>query len=263
MLTCVYWSAMPIDPVEAQDVNRRFFVHYVRSSVAPGARVLDYGCGAGTTVALLCEAGFDAHGVDIRWDGADFRELDDPSGRLRYYEEGGRLPFDDDSFDLVISDQVFEHVVPLEASIREIERVLKPGGVSYHHFPSKAVLREGHIGIPLAHRLPPGRVRLYYTAALRKLGAGIYKDDRPAREWAAAKLRWIDEWTVYRPRHEIHALFGREAELRNREIDYCRFRAGDRQPLRALLELPVMRRPAEALFRRLAFEAIEARPRRA
>jgi SAM-dependent methyltransferase len=250
--------------VSELDVNREYFLDYVRRTVAPGAVVLDYGCGAGGTVRILREAGFESYGVDIRWPGADYGDLersDLGDGVLRYYEEGGRLPFEDDRFDLVISDQVFEHVAPIEVSVREIERVLKPGGIAYHHFPSRTVWREGHIGIPFAHRLPPGRARLLYATALRRLGVGIYKDDRPAGEWAAEKLQWIDDWTVYRPAREIHAIFGRSAQLRNREIDYCRFRARDRPLLRGLLSRPRLRRPAEALFRRLAFEAIEARPR--
>ena len=247
---------------EEQDVNRRYFVHYVEREAPPGAAILDYGCGHGTVVRMLRERGFDAYGVDIRWPGADYEQGElGRQGILRYYEEGGRLPFDDDSFDLVISDQVFEHVVPIEESLAEIDRVLRPGGVTYHHFPSSSVWREGHIGIPFAHRLPPGRLRLAYTTLLRRLGAGTYKNERPAHEWAAQKLEWVDRWTVYRPAAEIHALFGRRWELRNREIDYCRFRAGDRPWLRALLDRPRMRRPAEWLFRRLAFEAIETRPR--
>ena len=251
-----------MEAAEEADVNRLYFVHYVRAVTAPGARVLDYGCGAGITVRLLREAGFDASGVEIRWPGAEERDFGGagvPPGMLRLYEEGGRLPFEDDTFDVVVSDQVFEHVVPFEAAVREIERVLKPGGVSYHHFPSRRVLREGHIGIPLAHRLPPGRARLRYATALRRLGLGIYKDDRPARRWAEEKLEWVDRWTVYRPMREIRAIFGRNATLRGREIEYCRFRAGDRRLLRALLDGPRLRRPAEAVFRRLAFEAIEAR----
>jgi SAM-dependent methyltransferase len=249
----------------ADDVNRRYFAQYVQSVAPPGAVVLDYGCGAGTVVEMLRAVGYDAYGVDIRWPGHATGDLEASElgrqGRLRYYDEGGLLPFDYDTFDVIVSDQVFEHVVPLEASLREIERVVRPGGVTYHHFPSKAVLREGHIGIPLAHRLPPGRLRLAYTTALRRAGLGTFKDKRPAREWAIEKLEWIDRWTVYRPASEIHAVFGRNADLDNREIDYCRFRAGDRRALQTVLGWPLARRPAEALFRRLAFEAIETRPR--
>jgi SAM-dependent methyltransferase len=248
-------------------VNQRYFVHYVQQTAAKGATVLDYGCGDGTIVRLLRAEGYDAHGVDIHWPGAGDRDLRGndlaASGLVRYFEEGGRLPFEDDFFDVVISNQVFEHVVPLEAAVREIARVVKPGGVSYHHFPSRSVLREGHIGIPLAHRLPPGRFRLYYTAALRQLGLGMFKDGRPAMAWAREKLDWIDRWTIYRPSSEIHAVFGRDAVLRHRELDYCRFRAGARRWLRMPLERPELERPAAALFRRLAFDAIELRPRRA
>jgi len=249
----------------ADDINRRYFAQYVQSVAPPGAVVLDYGCGAGTVVEMLCGAGYDAYGVDIRWPGHDTEDLEASElgrqGRLRYYVEGGPLPFDDDSFDVIVSDQVFEHVVPLEESVREIERVLRPGGVTYHHFPSRSVWREGHIGIPLSHRLPPGRFRLAYTTALRRAGLGTFKDERSARRWAIEQLEWIDRWTVYRPAREIHAVFGRNADLVNREIDYCRFRAGDRRALSTLLDWPPARRPAEALFRRLAFEAIETRPR--
>jgi len=247
------------------DVNRSYFAHYVQEVAPPGAVVLDYGCGSGTVVEMLRAAGYDARGVDIRWPGATIPDIEASQlgreGVLRYYEEGGRLPFDDDTFDVVVSDQVFEHVVPLEASVREIERVLRPGGVAYHHFPSRAVWREGHIGIPLAHRMRPGRARLAYTTALRRAGLGKFKDDRPAREWAIEKLEWIDRWTVYRSAHEIHEVFGRNAELVNREIEYCRFRAADRNGLLTVLSWPVSRRPAEAIFRHLAFEAIETRPR--
>ena len=237
------------------DVNRRYFVHYVRSVAAPGARVLDYGCGDGTLVRLLRDAGFDAYGVDIRWPGADYGDLEATElGRrrvLRYYEEGGRLPFEDGFFDVVVSDQVFEHVRPIEQAVRELSRVTRAGGLGYHHFPSRAVWREGHIGIPFAHRLRRGPVRLGYVTALRRLGLGTAKDERPARRWAEEMLDWIDRWTIYRTPREIDVIFDRP---RHREIDYCRFRAGDRAWLQAMLKA---RRPAEAVFRRLAFEAIE------
>jgi SAM-dependent methyltransferase len=241
------------------DVNRRYFVHYVGRVAGPGARVLDYGCGDGTVVRMLREAGYDAYGVDIRWAGADYGDLEasglGAAGYLRYYDEGGPLPFPDGTFDLVISDQVLEHVVPLAEAVREIERVTAPRGRSYHHVPSRGVWREAHIGVPFAHRLPRGRARLAYVTAARRLGLGSVKDDRPAGEWAAQMLAWIDHWTVYRSSGELAAAFA--GPVTHREIDYCRFRAGARPWLRAILDRPRARRPVEAVFRRLAFDAIE------
>src|SRR3954449_383038 len=245
--------------VENEDVSRRYFIHYVAGVAAPGARVLDFGCGAGRLVGMLQEAGFEAYGCDIRWPGANY-EWDGHAGdRLRYFESGGRLPFADDTFDVVVSDQVFEHVKPLEASIAEIERVTKPGGVMYHHFPSGEVWREGHIGIPFAHRLPDGRLRLAYATLLRRLGFGIFKDDRPPREWAAEKLAWIDEWTEYRSPGELHRAFRRNATVTHREIEYCRFRAGDRRWLRLVIDRPPLEPAIQQAFRRLAFMALECR----
>lgn len=248
--------------MEDSDVNRRYFVHYVSSRWRPGARVLDFGSGGGTLVRMLRTAGYDAYGVDVRSGPftaqADAHEL---PGLLRYYADGEPLPFADGEFDLVVSNQVFEHVVSFDAAVSEIKRVLKPGGVSYHHFPSRSVLREGHIGIPLSHRLPPGRLRLAYTIGLRRLGLGTGKDERPARAWAADKLEYIDRKTVYRSRRVIHDVMGRDAELRNTEIEYCRFRAADHRRLRAVLARPRLVPFAEAVFRLLAFEAIEVRTR--
>lgn len=248
-------------------MNRRYFVDYVSHVAPPGARVLDFGCGAGALVRMFRKAGYDAYGADIRWPGADYGDLLATDlgrdGVLRYYEEGGELPFEDDFFDVIVSDQVFEHVVPMEATVGELQRICRPGGVTYHHFPASLVWREGHIGIPFSHRLPRGQPRLFYTAVLRRLGLGIFKDERPAREWAAEKLDWIDRWTVYRPANEIASVFGQYGRLSHREIDYCRFRAGERRTLRFILELPAARRPAEALFRRLAFDAIEVRAKAA
>ena len=127
----------------------------------------------------------------------------------------------------------------------------------FHRGAPRRVWREGQIGIPFAHRLPPGRGRLLYATALRRAGLGVRKDERPARRWAADMLEWIDRWTVYRSPREIEAVLG--GEVRHRELDYCRFRAADRPLLRGLLIHPAARRPAQAVFRRLAFEAIEVR----
>ena len=42
---------------DEQDVNRRYFVRYVERTAAPGAKVLDFGCGGGTVVKMLRDRG--------------------------------------------------------------------------------------------------------------------------------------------------------------------------------------------------------------
>ena len=166
------------------------------------------------------------------------------------------MPFATDSFDLIISNMVLEHVADLELTVREFDRVLKSGGVMRHHFPSRAVLREGHIGIPLAHRLPRGRLRTGYTRALRTIGLGTQRD-LPPREWTRRSLDWVDRYCLYRPYREIARTFA-AFEIQAREADYCRFRA--RAPLlRRMLSRGA--RVQTVLLRRLAFMALEMRRR--
>ena len=160
----------------------------------------------------------------------------------------------------MITNQVFEHVEDIESVVAELHRALASGGSAYHHFPSREVVREGHIGIPMAHWMKPGRLRTTYTLTLRRLGFGKFKDeDSTPQAWTAAKLDWIDRYCFYRPYSQLRAQMGAGFTLEHHEIDYCRFRAGDRGILGRLMNVGFLRRPLEALFRRLAFMALEQR----
>ena len=67
-----------------------------------------------------------------------------------------RLPYEDETFDVVISTQVLEHAQNKDTCLREIRRVLKPGGWSMHQLPSKWFLpTEPHIFVPLVNYLWP------------------------------------------------------------------------------------------------------------
>ncbi len=46
--------------------------------------------------------------------------------------DGSNMPFDSDSFDIVISTAVLEHVVDMRTFVKELHRVTRPGGIGYH-----------------------------------------------------------------------------------------------------------------------------------
>ena len=88
-------------------------------------RILDVGCGTGANLLMLSEYG-DAEGVDISEDALAFcRERGLDKVRLG---AGEQLPYDDGTFDLVTALDVVEHMDDDLAGLREMRRVLRPGG---------------------------------------------------------------------------------------------------------------------------------------
>lgn len=253
------------------DVTSRFVLDFARrferAGSSPPYKILDFGCGAGRLVAEGRAAGLDIWGADVYYGGSATRRDAEAAGLLGtavFEIRDGRLPFPDGTFDLVVNNQVLEHVEDLERELGEIHRVLRPGGAALSVFPSRDVWREGHIGIPFAHWFRRGsRMRLWYAWALRSLGFGYWKEQAATRrQWAAEKLAWIDAYTRYRPRDEIFRAFGRYFRSEPLEADYIRYRLCDRPwraPAARLLRLPPVRAVGVALFRKLAFLAILSR----
>jgi SAM-dependent methyltransferase len=97
-------------------------------------RILDWGCGHGHAAHALLAAGLDV--VALEYD-ASARERQRrplpfyPDVHAVLTPEPVRLPFEDASFDAVLSLGVLEHVPDPHRSLDEIHRVLKPGGTLY------------------------------------------------------------------------------------------------------------------------------------
>jgi SAM-dependent methyltransferase len=141
----------------------------IRALLEPDMQVLDFGAGRGRAVdpnvfrrqlANLRGACAKVVGVDI-----DPAVRENPGLDEAVVIEPGRpLPFPDSTFDLVVSDHVFEHVDDPVAVAAELDRVLRPGGWICARTPN----RNGYIAwgarlVPnglhsrVLHRLQPGR----------------------------------------------------------------------------------------------------------
>jgi len=153
----------------------------------------------------------DAFGCDVFYEGGDYSSLVDPefmSGGIIKKIEGGVIPFETGSFDVIVNNQVLEHVSDLGLVLAEFDRVLKPGGVVLSLFPDKSVWREGHCGIPFLHWFRVGgRFRVYYAAFFRTIGFGYFTKDKSIMQWSRNFCEWLDKWTHYRSRVEIENCF--------------------------------------------------------
>jgi len=170
-------------------------VDFTHFPLAAGDVVLDLGCGEGRhVISAYLEAQVHSIGVDLSL--ADLvttrekmREFDQPGDGARSFGLSSAsalaLPFADDTFDKIICSEVLEHIPDYRAALREIERVLKPGGLFCasvpRRWPEKLcwMLSEGY------YNTPGGHIRIFRAAALRedieKLGFSRYH-----RHWAHA-----------------------------------------------------------------------------
>lgn len=106
-----------------------------RAGVRPGEAALDIGCGAGALLAALCARGAHAWGVDISREALWRAGQQAPRAHLMR-ADGARLPFADGAFRHVFQLGNLEHFVDLDGGIREIRRVLAPGGRAWVLLPN-------------------------------------------------------------------------------------------------------------------------------
>ncbi|TCO60519.1 methyltransferase family protein [Actinocrispum wychmicini] len=203
---------------------------------------LDFGCGAGRVISHSLNEGIgDFWGADTYYGDGEITARDEHETippatreRIRLLEPGRPLPYDDDSFDFVCSNQVFEHVDDLAGTIDELARVTRPGGVHLHLFPTLELLREAHLGVPLIHRLPVERreawAKLFYPHAYYADTTSSFDD------WWKAMGPFLAERTFYRPRAEYDTAFARRFQVTHVEQSKLAFHLGQSRlrPLRAL-----------------------------
>lgn len=98
-----------------------------RAALVPGERVLDAGCGTGNLLRGLPQ-GVERHGVDASEAMLRRAERRCPGAAIARADLDGTLPFPDGHFDAVLSSNVLYAVPRPQHTLRELHRVLRPGG---------------------------------------------------------------------------------------------------------------------------------------
>ncbi len=164
----------------------------IRDAAPPldAAYVLENGCGIGVYVEKLRPLTRAVFGLDY-----DFERVAEGAQRMQtpsvlICAASEQLPYPDNCFDLILSNEVIEHVQDDRAAVTEMVRVLRPGGRIALFCPNRWYPVETH-GIywrgeyrfgnkPFVNYLPDGlrnklapHVRTYTAHGLRRLFAGL------------------------------------------------------------------------------------------
>lgn len=188
-----------------------------------GARILDFGCGEGGLVYEFRDKGWDAYGFDIH-DRVAYRNEDDrrlfgfcstgeTDTSCYLLTEAFRIPFADDTFDLIVSTSVIEHVMDLPFVVRELARVSAPAGVNLHTYPNKWRIIEPHTYVPLGGAFQtPFWVYLCALCGVRN----EFQTTCNAKQTAENNLRYMRTGLKYHTRAELHGILARDfAEVRD------------------------------------------------
>lgn len=137
-----YWNRD--SDVSAHDVTtperKRRLLQTLNKYCNSGETVLDLGCGGGGKfTAWAAEAGFEATGMDISKKAVAMAQREYPDGNFKTLNTDGSIPAEDQTFGAVWCSEVIEHILEVDVFLKEIRRVMKPGGIlilttPYHGF---------------------------------------------------------------------------------------------------------------------------------
>ena len=194
---------------EFGNIDIYVFDQLLRGRIAPGQRVFDAGCGGGRNLVYLLRHGYDVCGNDA--DAGAIAQVRDLAsslapGRAHDFrvEPIEQTSFPDAHADVVIASAVLHFARDEQhfaAMLRELWRVLKPGGLFFARLASEIGI-ESEV-VPLGggrHRLPDGSTRFLVDAAgietwTRELGGTLLD---PIKTTLVHRQRSMTTWVARR-----------------------------------------------------------------
>lgn len=101
------------------------YIQFVNQSAPQPGSLLDVGCGSGWSSYLLSKLGYQVVGIDLN---AEAFECPTTPNLNLLAGSAMNLPFENESFEIVATNQAIEHIPDPQKAITEMIRVLKPGG---------------------------------------------------------------------------------------------------------------------------------------
>ncbi|MAG47646.1 hypothetical protein CL617_03495 [archaeon] len=131
------------------------------------SKILDIGSGTGVISNVLSKYSKDVYGVDT----FDYRVKKKTYKFKKVKDE--IIPFKEDFFDVIVSNQVIEHVQDQEKHLREIFRTLKKDGICYLATPNKYFPIEPHYSLPFLGMLPK-KIADFYLQVFKNKDYDVY-----------------------------------------------------------------------------------------
>mgnify|MGYP001610963706 FL=1 len=125
----------------------------------PGAEILDVGVRNGLEPLLLEDEGWRVTAIDL-W----------PLARRIRWADMHKLPFADETYDAVMASHVLEHAHTPDLALKEVTRVLRPGGLLWAAFPTHFV--------PTAHDLIDYGSAAAFVARLPRAVLMLWSEDQ-------------------------------------------------------------------------------------
>jgi SAM-dependent methyltransferase len=156
--------------------------------------VLDVGSGYGFAAAVLAESCRSVVGMEPTSElHAEALALAEGRPNLRFVHAGVGALDAEEQYDLIVLDNVYEHLASQDEALARMHRALRPGGVLYMLMPNRLWPLEVHYGLPFLSWLPLRAANVY----LRWSGRGTdYTDASYARTyWTLRRSLGRHDWS--------------------------------------------------------------------
>lgn len=209
----IYTTEITSDNIPSDNpLHQRLFKAYVVAVDHIRGDVLEVGCGEGRGVELLMQKSGSFTAIDKIEDALVVLRKRFPTARFTSMNIPPFNGLQDNAYDCVVSFQVIEHIQNDALYLKEIKRVLKPGGIALLTTPNRKMSlsrNPWHIREYLAHELKSLAAGIFSTAEMKGITGNekvmaYYEQNRKSvqriMKWDIFKLQWnLPAWMLRAP----------------------------------------------------------------